>query len=389
MKLLHTSDWHLGQNFMGQSRLEEHKVFLDWLIETIEEEAIDLLIVAGDIFDTSTPPNYALELYYNFITKISKISQIIIIAGNHDSIATLNAPKQLLSTLNVSVVTNKDEIIEIYNGDDMVCVVCAVPFLRDSAVRYSKASQTMSQKELSLSSGIKELYNRIYLDATKCRGERDIPIIATGHLTTVGSKSSDSEREIYIGGSLDIDSDFLGNNFDYVALGHLHINQKVGSKNVYYSGSPIPLSFSEAGNKKMVNIVTIDANNIAVKILEIPLYRSLVVIRGDEKSVTQELHKIEDKKSWIEVYLEDDNPFFANQTIRTLAKELDLILLAVKIDQTDNALHSKDISAVSLDELKPIDLFNRRMDMDGFEDKELRGELIREFSKIVDDLEEL
>jgi len=393
MKILHTSDWHLGQSFMGKSREEEHRAFLSWLLETIEKENISVLIVAGDIFDTATPPNYALELYYNFLTKLSFSSceNIIITAGNHDSVATLKAPKQLLKALNIHVVTsgdeNEDEVIEVYKRDELVGLVCAVPFLRDYVVRQSVVAQTMNDKEYSLSQGIKEHYKSVYKEALKISGEKSVPIIATGHLTTVGSKVSDSEREIYIGGTLDIDSGFLGEYFDYVALGHLHINQKVGCEHVRYSGSPIPLSFSESSSQKKVNIIEFDNKIIDVEELDIPLYRPLLVIRGNVELVLKELKAIADKQTWIEVHLNDENPFYANQAIREKAQELELILLAVKIDKKQEALHSEDFDVISLDELSPLEVFERRMQKDNKEDEVFVKELTTKFKQIVNEVQ--
>ena len=393
MRILHTSDWHLGQSFMGKSREEEHHAFLAWLHETIEKETIDVLIVAGDIFDTGTPPNYALELYYNFLKELSHsiCKYIIITAGNHDSIATLKAPKQLLKVLNVYVVTsgdeNENELIEIYDKDELQGIVCAVPFLRDTVVRKAQSGQTMHEKEFSLTEGIKEHYNKVFSDAGKLSADRKVPIIATGHLTTVGSKISESEREIYIGGTLDIDSDFLGKNFDYVALGHLHINQKVGCEHVRYSGSPIPLSFSESMTQKKVNIITFEDGNLDIREINIPLYRPLFVLRGDLESITGKMHTVDNKKTWIEVHLDDSNPFASNQTIRELAEELGLTLLAVKIDKTEQALYSDEIDVLSLDELKPIDVFNRRLELDDIDDESLKEKLIKNFKLIINEVE--
>ncbi len=393
MKILHTSDWHLGQSFMGKSRLEEHQAFLAWLLEAVESENIDVLIVAGDIFDTGTPPNYALELYYNFLTKLksSSCKNIIITAGNHDSIATLKAPQQLLKALNVHVITSGDEdeneIISIYKDEKLEGIVCAVPFLRDYVVRQSLSGETVKDKENALSLGIKEHYNNVYKEALELCKEQNIPIIATGHLTTVGSKASESERDIYIGGTLDIDSDFFAKNFDYVALGHLHINQRVGQEHVCYSGSPIPLSFSESTTQKKVNIVEFKDKEVKVSELDIPLYRPLLVLRGDVESIVYELEKIENKETWIEVHLKDDNPVHANQLIREKATELELILLAVKIDRVEQALHSSDFEVISLDELNPLEVFERRIEQDCLEDEEFTKKLITNFKNIVNEVQ--
>lgn len=390
MKLLHTSDWHLGQNFMGKSREEEHESFLSWLIEIIKQEKINLLLVSGDIFDTGTPPNYALELYYNFLKQLSVIetlSTTIITAGNHDSISTLKAPKQLLEVLNVHVITTGDEdeneTIEIVQNETTEAIVCAVPFLRDSVIRKSLGGETISEKEKLANNGIKSYYENTYKKALEIKGDKNIPIIAMGHLTTVGGRTSESERDIYIGGTLDIGGDYLASMFDYVALGHLHINQTVGSNHVRYSGSPIPLSFSESKNTQKVNIVTIDNSTVDVEELEVPLKRKLIVIKGDCETIESELKTIKDKDSWLEVHIKDDNPMYANTHIREVASKLELTILAVKIEKSEKQLRANELKAISLDELSVNDVFAKRLELEEIESDELKKELEDSFASIV------
>jgi len=389
MKVLHTSDWHLGQKFMGKSREIEHQAFLSWLYDIMQNENIDVLIVAGDIFDTGTPPNYALELYYNFLKKLFTIDglYVIITAGNHDSVSTLKAPKLLLETLNIHVITSGDkdenELISIYKKDELKAVVCAVPFLRDSIVREAISGQTLNEKESSLNEGIKKHYLNVYEEAKKLTKDKNIPIIASGHLTTVGSRTSQSERDIYIGGTIDIGSDFLGKYFDYVALGHLHINQTVGVEHVRYSGSPIPLSFSESKQKKKVNIIEFKNKNMEVKEVEIPLSQKLLVLKGNLEFILKELETIEDKNSWIEIHLNDENAMLANQAIREYASEHKLFVLAIKIDRTQKKLEAKDLNVISLDELTPSDVFERKLKVEKLEDIEFTKELHSNFKKVL------
>lgn len=390
MKILHTSDWHIGQKFMGQSREEEHKAFLSWLYKILKEEDIDVLIVSGDVFDTGNPPNYALELYYNFLKQLFSIPNlyVIITAGNHDSISTLKASKQLLEVMNIHVITSgekhENELIPIYKEDKLQAVICAVPFLRDSIVRKAVSGQTSNEKESSLNTGIKQHYIDVYEEAIKLTREDNLPIIATGHLTTVGARTSESERDIYIGGTLDIGSDFLGKYFDYVALGHLHINQTVGCNHVRYSGSPLALSFSEANQKKKINILEFIDGKVEVKEIEIPQHRKLQVLKGKLEVIKSELKSIKDKTTWIEVHLHDDNPMFANQAIREYAEELELIILAIKIDRSEKILESKELKITSLDELIPIDVFSRRLDLEELEDKDFVKELTLNFKQVVE-----
>ena len=392
MKILHTSDWHIGQNFMGQSRADEHSAFFLWLYELIIKEDIEVLIVSGDIFDTGNPPNYALEIYYNFLKKLLTLANfyVIITAGNHDSISTLKAPKELLEFLNIFVITSgdetEDELIPIYKDKILQGVVCAVPFLRDSVVRHSISGQTVTDKENQLNIGMKQHYTDIYDKAIKFIDDKKLPIIATGHLTTVGSRTSDSERDIYIGGTLDIGSDFLGKYFDYVALGHLHINQIVGVDHVRYSGSPIPLSFSESKQQKKVNIVQLEDDTVDVQEIDIPLQRELIVIKGDMDKVLQELDTIKDPNYWIEIHLKDDNAIFANQTIREYAQELNLIILAIKIDRSAKSLKAKELQVTSLEELTPKDVFKRRLDLDNIDDDSLKEQLEENFNLVYQEV---
>lgn len=381
---------------MGKSRLEEHQAFLLWLLDVIKEKKIDLLLVSGDIFDTGTPPNNALELYYNFLKELSHIpilKSTIITAGNHDSIATIKAPKQLLQVLNVHVIASGDMdenvLIPIKDSDNIQAVVCAVPYLRDSVIRESLRGETISEKEKQANEGIKNYYEKVYKEALKLQEDKDTPIIAMGHLTTVGSRTSESERDIYIGGTLDIGGDYLASMFDYVALGHLHINQSVGSEHVRYSGSPIPLSFSESKNTQKVNFVTFEGRNINVEEIAVPRERELHVIKGKLAQIKKELQAIEDKSSWIEVHIQDDNPMFANSEIRELATKLELTLLAVKVDKTEKQLQAKELKAISLDELSVNEVFEKRLELEDIEDEKFQNELKNSFEQVVSKVQEL
>ena len=399
MKILHTSDWHLGQNFMGKSREQEHQAFFVWLLKTIQSNNITLLIVAGDIFDTTTPPNYALELYYNFLKELSTIEDLttVIVAGNHDSVATLITSKQLLEALNIHVITKGEEdenqLVPVYRKGQLYALVCAVPFLRDTVLREAVSGEGIKEREKLVNQGIKRHYDLRYQEALqflKKLGftQKEIPIIATGHLTTVGARSSESERDIYIGGTLDIGSDFLGKDFDYVALGHLHQNQKVGCEHVCYSGSPIPLSFSESKSIKRVNIIKFIVEKVVVTTLDIPIYRPLLQLKGSVEKIVEELKAIENKETWIEVQLTcDDNPFASNQTIRTLAQELDLLLLVVKIDKSEKSLKAKDISVISLNDLGVNEVFERRLEMEELENDTFKKEILKTFKNLLNRVE--
>ncbi len=375
---------------MGKSRHEEHRHFLTWLRELIVQEEVDVLLVSGDIFDTGTPPNYALESYYNFIRSLSDTpcKKVIITAGNHDSVATLKAPQQLLKAFGVDVVTGEEAIepIPFHEGEELKGIFCAVPFLREGMVRKSVSGEGAEEKEARLQEGIQNYYRQIAKKAEELREGRDIPIVGMGHLTTLGSKRSESEREIYVGGSLHMDASFFASLFDYTALGHLHKNQRMG-ENVYYSGSPIPLSFSEAGDTKRVNIVTFEGQKADVERVEVPIFRALVRCRGNMSEIIAQLEKIEDKESWIEVEVDDTNAYEANRVIREKAEELGLTLLAVKLRQREVGLGQEEAKVISLQELTPHEVFQKRLEVDLLDDEVLKEQLLKMFDTIVEEVE--
>lgn len=272
LTILHTSDWHLGRRLYGRMRYEEFEAFLSWLQETISAHKVDVLIVAGDIFDTMTPSNRAQALYYEFLGKVSKLccEHIVIVAGNHDSPTFLDAPSKVLKFLNVHVIGTacddlNDEVLVLDAVDGTPhCIIAAVPYLRDRDVRGSHAGESADSKDTNVIKGIRAHYDEV-ASIAKARQEhlsdahqRHIPIIATGHLFAAGSKTTEDDgvRDLYVGSLGQISADMFDECFDYVALGHLHVPQRVGGcEHIRYSGSPIAMGFGEAKQQKQVLLV--------------------------------------------------------------------------------------------------------------------------------------
>ncbi|MGX5690125.1 exonuclease SbcCD subunit D C-terminal domain-containing protein [Arcticibacter tournemirensis] len=319
MKILHTADWHLGKKLEQCERTEEHQHFLNWLIEKLKAECIDVLIIAGDIFDTGSPSNTALELYYRFLRNVKDTCcrDVIIIGGNHDSISTLNAPRELLKFFNVYIVGGvpdefTEQIIPIKDiSGKLQVVVCAVPFLRDKDIRLSVPGETGAEREARIKQGICDHYNRFKEHIAPYKAE-GIPVIATGHLFAAGAGTSDSEKEIHVGNLGQVCGDQFPEEFDYIALGHIHRPQKVNKMDhIRYSGSPVPLSFSESDDKKQV--IILEFENGAMTRLEeheIPSCRKLIRVRGSLDAVKSKLLLLEDAclqyPSWVEVQVETE-----------------------------------------------------------------------------------
>ncbi len=260
MKVLHTSDWHLGQQFYEHDRRVEHQAFFTWLLATLVEQQIDLLLVAGDIYHTATPSASAENQLYQFIKDAKKASpqlHVVIIAGNHDSANRILAAQPLLAQFDTHVVgrfdvATPDETVITINTNGKRAVIVAMPFLRASDV--SLISQTESGP--SYAQGVAKAYELALEHATNIN-EQNSPLIVMGHLHAKGGDiSSDSERNLVIGGEESISANVFGKQANYVALGHLHKAQQVAKSDIIrYSGTPIPMSFSERNYTHQVNVV--------------------------------------------------------------------------------------------------------------------------------------
>ncbi len=320
MKILHTADWHLGKKLEHNERTEEHQHFLNWLIEKLASECIDVLIIAGDVFDSGNPPNTAFEQYYRFLRQVKNTCcrEVIIVGGNHDSISTLNAPKELLKYFNVHIVGGvpeefTEQIIPVKDdAGNVQLVVCAIPFLRDRDIRLSVSGETTAERESRIRQGIGNHYNRFkeHLIQYKADG---VPVIATGHLFAAGSSTSESEKEIHVGNLGQVYADQFPVEFDYIALGHIHRPQIVNQMNhIRYSGSPVPLSFSETEDKKQVLILEFEAGKqTRIEEMEVPCCRRLIRIKGDLESVKNKLLLLEDHglmyPAWIELQVDTES----------------------------------------------------------------------------------
>lgn len=408
MRILHTSDWHLGQHFMGKSREAEHQAFLDWLIELVKEQSVDALIIAGDIFDTGTPPSYARRLYSRFIVGLQSTpcQQLVVIGGNHDSVATLNESKELLACLNTFVVGGvgkdpQDQVQVLKNSQgNPGAVICAIPFVRPRDVLESQAGESGESKQQALQQAIAAHYQAIYAEAEKLAGD-NLPIIATGHLTTVGGQLTESVREIYIGTL----SAFPVSAFPqahYIALGHLHRPQIVAKQeHIRYSGSPIPLSFDEAGSEKQVTLVDFKENQInKIESIMVPVFRSLISLKGSldsiEQQIDQQLVSLANEKNkpalnpWLEIeitteaYLHDLQSRVEQLILaRDELSSVELLRVRRKREKAATSLTIADQE--SLAELKAEDVFQQRLKQEELSDEQLQ-QLTSAFQEILENV---
>lgn len=326
MRILHTSDWHLGRTLFGRKRHEEFAAFLDWLVALIEVEGVTALLVAGDVFDTTTPTHRAQELYYRFLCRVaaSPCRHVVVVAGNHDSPTFLEAPKALLRVLDVHVIGSAaadpaEEVLVLRDPSGAPeLIVCAVPYLRDRDIRQAEAGEDSADKERKLMEGIRDHYASVTALAEARRAElgADIPLVAMGHLFTAGGRTleGDGVRELYVGSLAHVSPVIFPESLDYLALGHLHVPQRVGGAETRrYSGSPLPMGFGEARQEKSLCMVEWDKGNggrpgSRVHIIPIPVFQPLERIQGDWDLLAKRLKELVAARSptWIEVIYEGE-----------------------------------------------------------------------------------
>ncbi|WP_340677301.1 exonuclease subunit SbcD [Paraglaciecola sp.] len=395
MKLLHTSDWHLGQSFFTKSRKDEHQAFINWLLKQVELEQIDVVIIAGDIFDTGTPPSYARELYNQFVVDLQNLKCVLVVlGGNHDSVSTLNESKQLLACLNTFVVASTGVALheQVFCIPDKSgkpgAILCAVPFIRPRDVVQSNAGESGLEKRQALGDAIKQHYASLYQLALHKQQEQqalgfELPIIATGHLTALGVTQSESVRDIYIG-TLD---GFAADGFppaDYIALGHIHRPQKVAkSEHIRYSGSPIPLSFDELNSQKQVMLVEFAKDKTrTLRPLEVPRFQPMVVIKGDLASIEQQLQQFSQEAGqqtcWLCIEVEtQDYLSDLQQRIQSLTEGLNVEVLQLRRSRNKQRQLLSQQHSETLAELSPHEVFELRLKMENFEGDEQQARLGR------------
>lgn len=401
MRILHTSDWHLGRSLYNRKRYDEFADFLDWLADTIEDRKIDVLLVAGDIFDSGMPSNRAQKLYYQFLNKAAQkgCKHIVITGGNHDSPTFLNAPKILLEALNIHVIGSvtdnlEDEVIVLKNAQNQPkLIICAVPYLRDKDIRTVEVGESIDDKNQKIINGIQTHYEAIYAIAKQKQqlfGE-NIPIIAMGHLFATGGKVSDDGgvRELYVGSLARITEDCFPKAINYVALGHLHIPQTVGNqKHIRYSGSPIALGYGEAGQQKLVIEIQFIDKELVINELPIPCFQPLLRIKGSLSHILAEVMLLKQKGSnaWLEIeYSGKGIVGDLQEQLNEAIVDSSLEILRIKNKQILSKALTQMIENETLTQLNETEVFMRCLDSFDVPDEQ-REILLNSYQEIIQSL---
>jgi len=407
MKLLHTSDWHLGGKLHEQDRTSEHEQFLEWLRRLLREEQPDALVIAGDVFDTYAPSNRALELYYSFLGDVFKASlsrAVVVIGGNHDSPTLLDSPEKVLVHLNARVVgaaadEPAQEVVWVPGaeaGDGLA--IGAVPYLREGDLRCAAAGESEEERAAKLEAGFRAHYARVAEAAralSRTKTGRDAPLVFTGHCHLSSAKLSDdhSERARAIGG-LDGFAANLLPPADYVALGHLHLPQAVGGNPACrYAGSPLPMSFSEAQSAKSVAIASFGQQTgdpVAVRTVPVPVFQKLEQISGTPEAIKTRLSELIAARQsvWVDVQVTEGEGELSAfwDMIALLVRDTPVKILTRRNSRPSRPWSGRDApEALRLDTLTPAEVFQMRLAEESLTDGE-RADFAALFAGLLNDL---
>ena len=382
MRLLHTSDWHLGQTLHNYERGYEHQRFLDWLLDTLVAERVDVLLVAGDVFDNANPSAASQKQLYVFLQQARArlpALQLIVVAGNHDSAGRLEAPAPLLAAHGTHVIghllrgENGDIDLErlllpLSGADGRVQAWClAVPFLRPGDVPKLPAGDTQD----AYLGGIALLYRQL-TDLALARRQPGQAILAMGHCHMVGGEmSNDSERRIVIGGTEMLPSGIFDTAIAYAALGHLHKAQAVGGQeHIRYCGSPIPLSFAEVNYRHQVLCLDIDGETLqSVRVIEVPRAVPLLRVPAAPAPIAEVLAQLAaldvpdapaEAQPFLEVRVRLDAPEPGLRTrIETALDGKPVRLAKIETSSTARSSAPENMTLDQLSQLQPDDIFRR------------------------------
>ena len=310
MRILHTSDWHIGHRLYEQDRIEEHRKFLNWLLTEIKEKEVDALLVSGDIFDTALPSSEATDLYYRFLFRLYSETRAhaVITAGNHDSATHLAAPQEFLKMGRIHVIgvaSEPAECVVTLPVENPSVAIAAVPYLSESELSHI-SFETEPERAERYRERLKAFYHQCIE-----RMPPELSKILMGHLFVHGGQVGDSERNIQIGGATAMQVSDFPDDVTYVALGHLHRPHAISGASypVQYAGSPLPLRFNEANYSKKVYLLDVPtAGGVGVEEIEVPIFKELWTVTGDIDEVSLMAMSPEWDGKYIQVQLKLNRP---------------------------------------------------------------------------------
>lgn len=406
MKILHTSDWHIGSTFYGKKRYDEYNRFFTWLLNFIQENQIDVLLISGDVFDTTLPTNTAQEQYYSFLVNLKKTfcKHVVITAGNHDSPSFLTAPKDLLKLFNVRVIgampkNMEDEIITIAKDNEEIAVL-AVPYLRERDLQEIDITEDYDTRAEKIVQAIKKHYASLLQKALEIKNP-NCPLLAMGHLYIAGSKlEEEDERELYIGSLAQISANIFPKEIDYVALGHIHSAQRIaGTDHIRYCGSPLAMSFSEKNHaKKMILLETNKStdngtyNPLKIQEVQVPEFQITKKVSGDLPAIQQKIAELKSLSNpvWLEIeYTGQDAEFSVKDAIFDLVADSSIEILKFKNQSILTKYYHSETTEENLEDFTEDKIFQTILDKNEKLTENKKDELLACYNEILTQLHEM
>ncbi|PHR97969.1 MAG: exonuclease sbcCD subunit D [Leeuwenhoekiella sp.] len=399
MKILHTADWHIGKKLHKHYLHEDFERFITWLLNCIQEHQVEVVLISGDVFDLANPSAEARRQYYLALKKLSNLNcKIIITGGNHDSPSMLDAPREILEALNVHIIGGMPQdpaqcLIPIHNkAGEVELIVAAIPFLRDSDLRAAEEGVSYDNRIEAIRKGIEAVFAQA---AALCKKQfPGLPAIAMGHLYAAGIESSESERDIQIGNQAAFQASQFGDYFSYVALGHIHKPQRINAAiPAFYSGSPLPLSFSERKDEKRVLILDTEAG-FEPQSIAVPAFRKLIKVSGTLDQIKAKLSLLSaegELTNLIEVeLLEEDFDARLISELDDLVTQFDKPGMEIVKHRASFKNRLRETGKLfdahqKLEDLKPQEVFGKMLEQNSY-DAETKAEVTRAFQEVLEQI---
>lgn len=398
MKILHTADWHIGKRLHKTDLAEDFDLFVNWLCVYLAHNPVDVLLISGDVFDFSNPSSESRSQYYKTLIQLKKFDlKIIITGGNHDSPSVLDAPKEILNQLDIHVIGQMPErfedcLIPISTENNIELIIAAIPYLRSRNLQRQFDAESHENKQ----EAVKESIAFHFQETAKLAKEKypSVPLIGMGHLFATGASISESERDIQIGNLAGLEASHFGDDFDYIALGHIHKPQRLQAKTpIFYSGSPIPLSFSERKNEKRILIIDTEIS-FEPESLSVPKFRDLILLKGSLEELKEKLESIRNEhplKTLIEVEMHEDE-FSASRTYELEqmieafdTKNCEIVKHRATFKNTSDVERGVSSAESQVSDFTPKEVFQKKLEnIDETEDT--KQELISAFEEILEEL---
>jgi len=394
MKILHTADWHIGKRLHKHYLYKDFNLFIEWLCELVLQKEIEVILVSGDVFDLANPSAEARKQYFQALLRLKNLNcRLVITGGNHDSPSMLDAPKDLLSALQMNVIGGlpeklEDCIIPLPNNESPTVIIAALPYLRDADVRLASEGNTYEERLAAIRKGIQAKFDEA---ANICKEKYpNIPALAMGHLYAAGVSTSESERDIQIGNQAAFKAEQFNPYFSYVALGHIHQPQRVNAQiPTFYSGSPLMLSFSERKDEKRVLLLNTE-NGFEPESITIPSFRKLLKLKGSLEELRLKLTNLSAEgnlATLVEIEMVEEN--YSTQKLADLDELVSnfnqehIEIIKHRAHFKNQQLQSSEVFGAeqNLADLKPKEVFESLLKNEPFSEEEAQ-ELLHTFDEL-------